>query len=261
VNYRRSPVALFQSSGRPTKCRLRKSTRLTDGVRYASYGYFLNAGSTKLLRFYAGFRLRLGAWRRDHSTGPLSRETGKRRSQVELAGGAFADQAGALDVAAHGAQVTMGVWRMMSAHAFVVGYGDERSSDLIARKGPEDGKDSNHYRHRCQQGMARRWPLAGGHRHPAYRPQRVDAFDTLATWLRDNGVRRVGLENSTFPSITNSRTPKPCRLGMQHATRSSRPLALCSLHPAALRSRPVSGPPSGKDHWGSRAGKGPHIAA
>src|SRR4051794_34388347 len=58
---------------------------------------------------------------------PRPRGIGTNSSQVELAGGAFADQAGALDVAAHGAQVTMaGVSHdVFVAHAFVVGFGDE----------------------------------------------------------------------------------------------------------------------------------------
>jgi hypothetical protein len=48
-------------------------------------------------------------------------------SQVELAGGAVADQASALDVAAHRPKIAMAgvAHNVFVAHAFVLGFGDE----------------------------------------------------------------------------------------------------------------------------------------
>jgi hypothetical protein len=50
-----------------------------------------------------------------------------------LAGGAFADQAGALDVAAHGAQVAMAgvAHNVFVADAFVVGFGDKADAQRV----------------------------------------------------------------------------------------------------------------------------------
>src|ERR1700679_4167188 len=67
------------------------------------------------------------------------REVDTARSQAELAGGTFADQAGALDVAAHRAQVAVaGVAHdVFVAHAFVVGLGDEADAQRVCAEPAE----------------------------------------------------------------------------------------------------------------------------
>src|ERR1700692_2394297 len=55
------------------------------------------------------------------------------KSQVELAGGAFGDQARALNVAAHGAQVAMPrvAHDVLVAHPLVIGLGDEADAQRM----------------------------------------------------------------------------------------------------------------------------------
>src|ERR1700722_414353 len=95
---------------------------------------------------------------------PRPREIGTNRSQVELAGGAVADQPGALDVAAHGAQVAMaGVAHdVLVTHALVVGFGDKADAQGMRAQPVEPVHRQPGHLHAMRQDSPDRLRMQGG---------------------------------------------------------------------------------------------------